>query len=92
MTAIQVLASLDINDNQFTEVPPGLAEALDLKLLFIANNQVTSIPPFLAELPQLNRLNISGNPIDKTSAGNEELHAKLQDLCTERGGKFHGLA
>ena len=92
VTADQVLAALDISDNKFTEVPPGLAEAADLKLFFVANNQITNLPPFLTDLPQLNRLNISGNPIDKTSAANEDLHAKLQDLCTKRGGKFHGLA
>jgi hypothetical protein len=44
------------------------------------------------DLPQLNRLNLAGNPIDKTSGVNEELHAKLQDLCTKRGGKFQGIA
>jgi Leucine-rich repeat (LRR) protein len=86
-----VLASLDIGDNRFTEVPPGLSEALDLKLLFIQNNQVTTIPPFLADLPQLNRLNIAGNPIDKTVPANEELHVKLQELCKLRAGKFQGL-
>ena len=88
----QVLAALDISDNKFQEVPPGLAEASDLKLLFIANNQVTDLPPFLLDLPQLNRFSISGNPIDKTSRTNDEVHGKLQDLCTKRGGKFVGLA
>jgi Leucine-rich repeat (LRR) protein len=87
-----VLASLDISDNKFSEVPPGLCDAQDLKLLFIANNQITNLPPFLMDLPQLNRLNLAGNPIDKSSGVNEELHAKLQDLCTKRGGKFQGIA
>jgi hypothetical protein len=88
----QVLSALDISDNKFSEVPPGLSEALDLKLLFISNNQITTLPPFLLDLPQLNRLNITGNPIDKESPDNENLHSKLQFLCTSRGGKFQGLA
>jgi internalin A len=90
-TASQVLAQLDIGDNRFTEVPPGLSEALDLKLLFIQNNQISSLPPFLADLPQLNRLNIGGNPIDKSVPGIGELHEKLQELCKLRAGKFQGL-
>ena len=87
----QVLSALDISDNRFTEVPPGLSDAGDLKLLFFANNQVTNLPPFLAELPQLNRVNLAGNPIDKTSASNEEFHGKLQEQCKSRGGKFQGI-
>jgi Leucine-rich repeat (LRR) protein len=88
---VQVLAALDISDNRFAEVPPGLCEASDLKLLFLNNNQITNLPPFLVDLPQLNRLNVSGNPIDKTCAANEELHGRLQDLCKSRGGKFQGI-
>ncbi len=87
----QVLSALDISDNRFTEVPPGLSDAGDLKLLFFSNNQVANLPPFLTELPQLNRVNVGGNPIDKTSASNQEIHGKLEGLCKSRGGKFQGI-
>ena len=70
-------ASLDLRDNNLTELPKGLEKLPRLKVLFLDDNKLTSVKG-LEKLTQLTSLSLIGNQL--TDVKELEKHTQLTHL------------
>lgn len=60
---LALLASVNADNNQLTELPSELSDLPALKLLDVSQNRLESLPAELSECGKLKELKVSGNPL-----------------------------
>ncbi|GAA2797590.1 leucine-rich repeat domain-containing protein [Kribbella solani] len=67
--SLELLTSLDLSDNQLTELPPAwLADAPRLQRLVLAGNRLTELPATIGQATALRLLDVSDNRLEAIPA------------------------
>lgn len=58
-----------LSHNRITNVPPGIANLVNLEILNLANNHIEELPVSLSSMPKLRILNVSINRLNTLPRG-----------------------
>ena len=59
----EYIETLDLSQNQLTELPPEICKLISLKTLDLGGNQLTTLPPEIGQLRRLQKVNLSENSL-----------------------------
>lgn len=62
------LATLNISNNQLTELPDDIDDIISLDSIDLSNNKLTQLPSTIANIKTLTRIDLTNNPIPGTTS------------------------
>lgn len=80
---LNYLESLDLSNNELTEIPEWVQNLTSLKRLYLNNNQIDKIPEWIGKLTNLEELHLENNKLTKIPKSVGELNNLISLLVND---------